>query len=373
MAPAPTPIESPAPGEVAAITAIPDSTIRNLRITECYYRLSAAMAQRTGGGANWCTFATWASKQAGQTIRGEDLFQHFAQHARRGWSLLHPIQSVWRVLLRRGIFNPETSLGRVVKGIHTPFDAFERASDAVARGNRKVFEEIGWEFARYLHACPANAAPDSAEFAAFAGGLKAGPPPDGQDLLRQAFSHYQQHAFETSPAARAQLLLLANLKIGLHEQTRLQPEILEAIEAAPDTVKDLRERRLFFRAPAAFLARGYAKYARELTRRAITDSLMVLTLPDSVHRLGAHIPIPFPPDLEKLDAEELRAFWDDLEPNRPECADCGAKDWTSLAERMHYVLHLFRCFHSQPALLAPPFGEDQVRAMMAGKVPRGKL
>ena len=32
--------------------------------------------------------------------------------------------------------------------LHTPFDAVELASDAVARGNRKVFEEIGYEFAR---------------------------------------------------------------------------------------------------------------------------------------------------------------------------------------------------------------------------------
>ena len=38
----------------------------------------ALFAARTGGGpANWCTFATWASKQAGQTIRKEDLRRAF--------------------------------------------------------------------------------------------------------------------------------------------------------------------------------------------------------------------------------------------------------------------------------------------------------
>ena len=45
-------------------------------------------------------------------------------------------------------------LGRLTAGLHTPFDAFERASDAVARGNLRVFEEIGLEFARYLEECP---------------------------------------------------------------------------------------------------------------------------------------------------------------------------------------------------------------------------
>jgi hypothetical protein len=34
-----------------------------------------AMTKRLGPCANWCTFATWASRQAGQTIRGEDLAQ----------------------------------------------------------------------------------------------------------------------------------------------------------------------------------------------------------------------------------------------------------------------------------------------------------
>src|SRR6185503_14607571 len=52
--------------------AISDSVLRNLRITQCYHELSLAVAERVAPGANWCTFATWASRQAGQTIRRED-------------------------------------------------------------------------------------------------------------------------------------------------------------------------------------------------------------------------------------------------------------------------------------------------------------
>ena len=105
-----------------------------------------------------------------------------------------------------------------------PDSAFERASDAVARGNRKVFEEIGREFARFLALPPT-------ELATFPERLRPGDPPDGQEYLRQAFTAYAAAFHESDPKARAELILFANLAIGWHEQTRLQPEIVEALDA----------------------------------------------------------------------------------------------------------------------------------------------
>src|SRR4030095_9968661 len=61
------------PEDVDRIAALADPMIRNLQITQAYHDLSAAAAARLGQVANWCTFATWASKQAGRTIRKEDL------------------------------------------------------------------------------------------------------------------------------------------------------------------------------------------------------------------------------------------------------------------------------------------------------------
>ena len=61
--------------KIDAIASLTEPVLRNLQITQCYYELSKAFASRMNLGANWCTFATWASKQAGQTIRREDL-QH---------------------------------------------------------------------------------------------------------------------------------------------------------------------------------------------------------------------------------------------------------------------------------------------------------
>ena len=215
---------APTTDDVRRIAAIANPVIRNLEITECYSRLASAFAASSGSvGANWCTYATWASRQAGETIRGEDLLDHLERRLGEGRWLLHPIRTVWGRLLRRGLFQRETRLGRLTAELHTPFDAFERASDAVARGNLKVFSEIAFEFARYLEGAP---------FERFLEGLRPGDPPDGQRYLRNAFTRYERQRVERDAKAHAELGVLGNLEIGLHEQTRLQEQIREALDAA---------------------------------------------------------------------------------------------------------------------------------------------
>jgi len=143
-------ISAPSVDEVYAIAAMENPVLRSLQITQCYAELSAAMRARIGSAADWCTFATWASRQAGSTIRGEDFLDARARIlGQRSW-ILAPFASLSRWLLRNGLFQPNTRLGRAVKEIHTPFDAFEAASREVATGNLKVFAEIGLEFARFI-------------------------------------------------------------------------------------------------------------------------------------------------------------------------------------------------------------------------------
>ena len=58
--------------------------LRNLRITECYHRLSHELAAAVdAGNANWSTFATWASKTAGNWIRNEEVPEAAAGDASR--------------------------------------------------------------------------------------------------------------------------------------------------------------------------------------------------------------------------------------------------------------------------------------------------
>ena len=382
--------DAPDAREVQRIAAMRNPVLRNLEITHCYWRLADAMARRTGSGANWCTFATWASKQAGSTIRGEDMEGLVRAHLGRRAGFMHPIQTLWRRLLRKGLLDPGSRLGRAVAEIHTPLGALERASEAVSRGNKKVFEEIGLEFARYLDACPADAPVSAPEVQAFLDSLKAGEPPDGQGYLRRAFRRYQRVTAEAGTKARAELLLTANLEIGLHEQTRLQPEIREALDAAYATEGDLGRRLLEALLPRGTrartatpdavaeavlhqLAKRIERHGAEIARGIITRSLMVLSMPGRVLYLGAHLADPYPDALQAITDQELEALIAQFEPMAPAGDDCGAHDWSVLKQRMHYILHLFRSWHEHPELVSPPFTAAQLASMSSGAIPDGDL
>jgi hypothetical protein len=375
--------------DVERIAATDNPVIRNLEITECYADLSAAVRGRTGGSADWCTFATWASRQAGATIRGEDLLDRVDRIlGRRSW-VVAPVAALSRLLLRKGLFQPGTTLGRVVAQIHTPFDAFERASAEVAKGNLKVFAEIGREFARFLATVPPDARDDSPELLVFAAQLRPGAPPDGQDLLREAFAHYQRQRSEADPSERAAWILLANLKIGLHEQTRLQPQIAAAVAAPLTTAEALGARVLHVLIPgarqwpdrvhgAAAAAIGWiaARVRREaiaVTQAAVTESMMVLSLPTIVLSLGRNLSAPVPAILAGAPPAFLEAFAKEYDPCPPGGTACAAQDWCDLRQRMHYIVHLFRAYADESTLFSRPFTPDQVAAFRAGSIPRGEL
>jgi hypothetical protein len=370
----------PSVDDVRQIAAIRNPVIRNLQITYCYSRLAAAFAARNGEGANWCSYATWASRQAGRTIRGEDLLEHLGRRLDHARWLLHPIATLWRWLLRRGLFRRETRIGRLTAELHTPFDAFECASDAVARGNLKVFEEIGLEFARYLQSSPD---------ATFLEALRPGEPPAGQRYLRQAFARYERRRLERDPKVRAELAVLANLEVGLHEQTRLQPEIREALDAAYTTQEDLGRRALEALVPSAAgwwsvvrrpaiavagaVAAGAQRSASKLAREVITDSFMVLSLPARVLSLGMHLTDGYPEALAEPADADLAELLARFEPVPPAPDDCGARDWSDLNQRMHYIVHMFRAFHFSEQLSRPPFSPEQVASFSEGIVPDGDV
>jgi hypothetical protein len=366
-------VQPPTVEEVKRIAAFADPEIRNLQITECYARLAAAMAQRTYPCANWCTFATWASKQAGATIRGEDMIEDLKRRLGQDRDLLHPVSSFWRWLLRNGLLRDDSPIGKAISDLHTPFAAIRLASAAVAEGNLKVFEEIALVFARYLAVCPPDATVDSPEFATFADGLEAGPPPHGQDCLSSAFRNYQAQGAVEDRAQRAQMTVLANLQIGLHEQTRLQPQIVAAMESAAEGIHTalgvstrdhlvLRIRGKVFQGPMT-----------DVSRLVITDAMMVLTLPGGALSLARNIVRPFPPDLAAISNPELTALVSRYMPSQPAAESCGATDWGVLEQRMRFISHLFRAYHEDPSLAQPPFTEAQIATIAAGQLPEGSL
>jgi len=380
----------PTVGDVDTIGAIGDPVIRNLRITQCYHELAGAVAERVAPGANWCTFATWASRQAGQTIRGED-FARAAEDILGSHEVAQVITDIVRLSSRTaGALTRDTVLEAVHHAVD-PEAALRRAADAVAVGNRKVFVEIGREFARWCGTAAAAGAPDGAGTAAFADGLRAGEPPDGQRLLREAFAAYGNACRAPNDMERAALMLLGNLLVGFHEQTRLQPEIQAALDAAidPDAVRAavfplvmpgawlrLRARiaHLIGRPmPADVAVDALVAAIRRRLRVVITDLLMTLRLPGVVLHLGRDVSGEFPPELRTIDYSPLRTLLASIDPTPNATVGSGAEDWANLRQRMRYIADLFRCWHARPELFTAPFTAVQVAAMVDGRRPEGDL
>lgn len=385
----------PGVAEVDRIEALADPVVRNLRITQCYHELSAALAGRTGPCANWCTFATWASKQAGQTIRREDIARTLEGALDATPLMAEAVQRVAASAREAGARHDAARIRAAVWDALGPSAPINRASDAVGRGNQKVFEEIGREFTRFISTCLPDVTFDPNKIARFCEGLRSGDPPDGQDYLRRAFGRYYQSFFEADPKSRAELLLLANIEIGFHEQTRLQPEIAEALDALVPDPEEFKRRlagnlfpaRGWFARARQFFTRpfGGAKplddasdvlvaAARHHARLVITEHLMTLGLPPGVRlRLGRDLRAEFPALLREITNADLRALLKRLDPTPDSVRETGTVDWADLPDRLHYIVDLFRCHQDSRDLLEPPFTPEQVTELTSGRLPRGRL
>lgn len=325
---------SPNVDELRGIAAMPDPAARNLRITHAYFQLSAATAERLPGGANWCTFAAWASRQAGQSIRREDLMVALTAGLQRD-------PAIGRILGVAGRGELLSATGAVLREI----EPFRQSSEAVGRGNLKVFEEIAPEFVRFLEAFPEAEDAESSR------------PP----LLRDAFGNYRRAHHAESAKARAEWMLLANLQIGFHEQSRLQPEIEEALNAVAEEPGELGGRIFAKLLPGpltgvilAQACRLIGGRIRTLARLILTDRLMTLDLPGGPLRLGRDLDAPFPPDLSHIDNQELAGLLRLIDPTPDSTRESAALDWADFSERIHFIADLFRTHHHKQELFSEP-------------------
>jgi hypothetical protein len=100
---------------------------------------------------------------------------------------------------------------------------------------------------------------------------------------------------------------------------------------------------------------------------------MVLSLPGRVLALGMHLGDAYPEALREPADAELIELLVRFEPVPPAPDLCGARDWSDLHERMHYIVHLFCAFHLRDELARPPFTPEQVASFTSGVVPDGEL
>jgi hypothetical protein len=274
-----------------------------------------------------------------------------------------------------------------------PSGITEHMSRAMSVGNLKVFAEIGREFARFIALLRAEPSADAT--AQFCAELRPGKPPQGQDYLRRAFAHYAEARLEPDTEVRAQLVLLAGVEIGFHEQVRLQPEIAAALDAPFLVPEDLArrlcarllpssgwvgwlrgalDRLLGRRHPLDAPARAACEVAQAELRHALTEHLMTLGVPpDRRLRLGRDLDTPFPAAVERARHPELVALLARIDPSPDSVHGTGAHDWADFPERMHYIADFFRCYLDYRPLLEPPFTPAQVRILYQGGLPPGPL
>ncbi len=271
------------------------------------------------------------------------------------------------------------------------FNAIERVSDAAARGNLKVFDEIAREFARFLSVCGSQTEFDERVIGRFCETLRVGEPPDGQRLLGQAFIRYYRAFFETDPRFKDELIFLANAEIGFHEQNRLQPEIAEALDAPLLDAAEFKRELLLkvfphqgwwawlklittrvFRGPTPLdrAVERLVSHVRGIVRHVITDHLLTLSLSgDRVLKLGKDLSAEFPVSLVTLTMSEALDLMRQIDSTLDSTSESGAEDWANLRERMHFIADFFRCYHEDQGLFDPPFTQAQIVEMKAGRVP----
>jgi hypothetical protein len=385
----------PTISEVERIAELADLVLRNLQITQCYHELALGMVKRTGWNANWCTFAAWASKQAGQTIRKEDLGRMLEASLESEGAALQAAHDLRAPLRRNGSQLRIDEILKLIWKAYDPQSVFDRSSAAVARGNLKVFIEIAREFARFYAECLPDQVYIEQNITRFVEQLRPGDPPDGQRYLQQAFRHYYQALFEGEEKACLELLLLANLEIGFHEQTRLQPEINEALNApiispqefARNLLALLRPEWGWYGAARWLLLRllgrlkefdaaveGFVATLQREAQWIITEYMMTIELPHNQHlRLGEDLTAGFPPILQHISNPNLLALLAQIDPTPDSLRDSGADYWGDLPDRIHFIADMFRCYQAARELFEPPFTEEQTITLKESGLPRGRL
>jgi len=344
--------------------------VRNLQVTQGYYRLSNGMRRCTGGtNVSWCSFATHASKTAGQALRHELMpgFLKSAMIRMAGYDNTFIFLTeglVEQVQPRPGQKN--SRLG----------EALLRVSHLISDGNITVFKELAGPFAAFINTFRKDWEYDRGKLQAFLDeNFRPGPVQEGgQDYLIEAFTAFYRTRFATGAKEKAEYNLQGNLLVGLHEQTRLQPQIEQSmavpLELFSDTQKNSGEK-----------AKDTGKRAtmtRKIIARAITDMLMGITLPSRELKLGQNIVAPtgvinFPQDLLLIKDPRCLELVRMFETGQDTLSGSGAENWASLRDRMSFVVDFFRSHQQYKRMWEAPFQEAQMPVIESGHFPAGPL
>lgn len=360
------------------IGAMSDPIFRNYLITHNYWRLSERMSELLGRqNMVWPGFGAWASAQAGELMR----------HDGMEWLSLVP---------RFG----------------------QRITTLLGRGNRLIFMDIAPVFSRFIELMDPSDAAVQAEHKRLVDGAPHEVPaylqdalgldprpvdehPEGQQAMIWAFSEYFMAAHEACPEERSERIYVANCFVGLQEQTRIDCMLDALLEveginrvwmalAAPlirlcgagQRLQGAVGRRLG-RRPNSCRSNLCRQDAYRVLHTAFVDgrltqvlgTQLVMSLEVGGERLDISDDVPwtsttaaYPAHLARFDepSAEFRArleallAWD-CTPDTPDGS--AAVDWTELADRMNYIVDLFRTRQQDPGLFDHPLDQTPVDAL----------
>jgi hypothetical protein len=280
----------------------PHDVAMNHHITKTYHDQSKELNKvlGKGSGANWATFASWASNRAGQAIQNhDDPGGRFGRDADQ-------------LLSKMGIDGP-------VKTWNKEYNA---ESSQAAKGNQKVFHDISPRIQKFIDTFKGTSKPDQKKWDKFAAGFHG----HESDMLK-GFHNYYKAMFQHG-SDKAQSVTLGNLQLGLHEQKLLQPNISGAIP----------------KGQGGSLTPG----------QTVRVGKQVLHLSNNVTPSHADHGHALPEDLRHITNPELKSMLAQWGPQHGTLHGSGAHDWSNLHDRMKFISGLFLSYQQDPSLFENP-------------------
>jgi hypothetical protein len=359
--------------DIDAIQSLDNLILRNLKITQGYHRLAQEMKGVSGEkDVSWLAFGAYASKTAGYSIRHELLPDDLEKAFWSFYLYRRMMRFVRRFLVSAGEREKELDLiGRILAGI----------SLRISEGNLLVFAELAPAFNDFAAEIGASDDHDQDKLAEYLARFKSGPVEEGgQGYLVEAFRAYYDARLATDAKRQAELVFLANILVGLHEQTRLQPKIAEALYTPVDEVLGQQVRMItpLGNRISGWLHKALLGISRRVFARIATQLFMTIYLPTGQLRLGGDVrpserDESFPPDLQKIQSERVLKILARYDRSGDTLRRSRADDWSDLDDRMNFIVDLFRSYQQTQALFEPPFSPEQMAALDDGRIPEGKL
>ena len=360
--------------EIQAIIHRENLVVRNLQITQGYYQLSKDLRKVISRrNANWCTFATHASKTAGQALRHE-MMPHLLKSAMVRLAGYNNTQ----IFLNDILIDPNQEVTPDERNLLA--NLLKKVSFLVSEGNLRVFAELAGPFASLIEALSKDWVFSEDKLQSFLmGHFRPGPIEiGGQDYLIEAFDAFYRARFETNSKRKAEHLLHANILVGLHEQIRLQPYIEQSLSVPLDMIFDRQPGKISEHPDFQGMRWREAGFSKKLLRYVTTQMLMTISLPNRELKLSENVVAPtgvirYPVELMTIDDPRCLELVREYEARMDTLSGSAAGNWGNLLDRMSFIVDLFRSHQQSKRLFEPPFTQSQVQMIEAGQMPPGPL